>query len=40
VLVLQGDTYATRGIYHAGEHATSVILDGFSVNVDEVFGVR
>jgi Uma2 family endonuclease len=40
VLVLQGDAYATQGIYHAGERASSVLLDGFSVSVDEVFAAR
>lgn len=40
VLVLQGDTYATRAIYHSGEQAASVLLDGFGISVDEVFAVR
>jgi Uma2 family endonuclease len=40
VLVLQGDAYVTRRIYHTGEHATSVLLDGFTVGVDEVFAAR
>ena len=40
VLVLQGDSYATQAISHAGERAASVLLDGFSVRVDEVFGAR
>ncbi len=40
VLVLQGDSYATQAIFHDGERAASVLLDGFSVRVDEVFGAR
>jgi len=40
VLVLQGDTYATEGVYHGGERAISTLLDGFNVSVDEVFAAR
>ena len=40
VLVLQGDSYATQAIFHGGERAASVLLDGFSVRVDKVFGAR
>jgi Uma2 family endonuclease len=40
VLALRGDTYATHGDFHRGEQATSVLLTGFRVSVDDVFGVR
>ena len=40
VLILQDDAYATHGIYRAGERAASVLLDNFSVSVDEVFAAR
>jgi Uma2 family endonuclease len=36
VLVLQGDAYATLGVFGRGQQAVSKLLDGFSVNVDEV----
>ncbi len=37
VLTLAGDTYAEHGIFARGERATSPLLDGFGVAVDEVF---
>ena len=40
VLMLQDDAYVTQGIYHAGERAASVLLDTFSVDVDEGFAAR
>jgi Uma2 family endonuclease len=36
VLVLAGDTYVEHGIFQRGEQATSKLLEGFSVSVDEV----
>lgn len=40
VLVLRGDAYVTHGSYRAGERAVSVLLDDFSVSVDDVFAAR
>lgn len=40
VLVLDGTSYRTRGVFGRGEHATSALLAGFSVGVDEVFDAR
>lgn len=37
VLILDGDEYRTHGEFESGQKATSVLLDGFAVNVDEVF---
>ena len=37
VLRLQGEQYALRGEFKAGETATSALLPGFSVNVTDVF---
>lgn len=37
VLRLNGDRYEEAGVYHRGESAVSVLLDGFSVAVAEVF---
>jgi Uma2 family endonuclease len=37
VLTLQGDHYVTHNVFCRGERATSVLLDAFSVSVDEVF---
>jgi hypothetical protein len=36
VLVLEGDAYREAGIYHRGERAASVLLDGFGIAVDAV----
>jgi Uma2 family endonuclease len=40
LLSLRGDAYVEHGVFHRGERAASLILDGFSVGVDEVFDVR
>ncbi len=40
LLTLRGDAYAAHGVYRRGERVASLILDGFSVGVDEVFDVR
>lgn len=37
VLKLEGDTYAVHGEFTPGDAATSVLLDGFSVDVTSVF---
>lgn len=37
VLVLDGNAYRLHGEFKSGQTATSVLLDGFSTNVDEVF---
>ena len=37
VLILQGTTYREHGVFGAGLQATSVLLPGFSVSVDDVF---
>lgn len=37
VLTLAGNAYAEHGVFRRGDRASSKILDGFSVNVDEVF---
>lgn len=37
VLVLQGNSYLEHGIFGRGTIATSVLLPGFTVNVDAVF---
>jgi Uma2 family endonuclease len=37
VLTLKGKTYRQHGCFTAGSQATSVLLSGFSVSVDEVF---
>lgn len=31
VLVLEGDGYVEHGVFHRGEHATSKLLDGFTI---------
>jgi Uma2 family endonuclease len=40
VLTLEGDTYAEHGVFQRGDTATSRLLDGFSVSVDEVLNAR
>jgi Uma2 family endonuclease len=40
VLVLEGDAYAEHGVFRRGEHATSRLLAGFSVDVNEVFNAK
>jgi len=37
VLTLAGEKYDTHGVFTAGQTATSVLLDGFSVDVTAVF---
>ena len=37
VLQLQGATYVEHGVFRRGSHATSVLLDGFAVQVNAVF---
>jgi Uma2 family endonuclease len=37
VLRLEGDTYVEHGIFTRGSQATSVLLDGFTIQVDAVF---
>lgn len=39
VLMLENSVYTEHGVFGRGETATSVILPGFSVKVDEVFDV-
>jgi Uma2 family endonuclease len=40
VLALAGDAYAEHGVFRRGERASSQVLDGFSVDVDEVFNAK
>jgi Uma2 family endonuclease len=40
VLWLEGDSYTEHGIFHRGETATSVLLNGFAVPVDAVLDAR
>jgi len=40
VLVLEGNGYVEYGVFHRGEHATSKLLTGFSVSVDEVLDAK
>ncbi len=40
VLTLQGRHYRQHGEYTTGQTATSVLLDGFSIAVSEVFATR
>ncbi len=37
VLRLDGESYAVHGVFRRGDVATSVLLNGFTANVDEVF---
>ncbi len=37
VLTLAGEAYATHGVFHRGEQATSALLAGFALDVDAVF---
>lgn len=39
VLRLQGESYVEHGVFGRGDMATSVILPGFAVNVDQAFTV-
>ncbi len=36
---LDGDRYAVHGDFGSGQHATSVLLPGFGVDVADLFGV-
>jgi Uma2 family endonuclease len=40
LLTLRGDAYVEHGVFRRGQRAASLILDGFSVSVDEVFDTR
>ncbi len=40
VLVLEGESYVEHGVFHRGGRATSRLLDGFSVSVDEVLDAK
>lgn len=40
VLVLQDDVYVEHGVFHRSTRATSKLLDGFSVSVDEVLDAK
>jgi Uma2 family endonuclease len=40
VLALAGAAYVEHGVFHRGERAGSMLLDGFSVSVDEVLDAR
>ena len=37
VLTLNGERYRTHGAYKRGQRAESVVLDGFTISVDESF---
>lgn len=37
VLTLRGEAYAVHGVFRRGDRATSLLLDGFRVAVDDVF---
>jgi Uma2 family endonuclease len=37
VLTLDGESYTVHGEFHAGDAATSVLLESFSVDVTSVF---
>jgi len=39
VLRLEGEAYVEHGVFRRGDLATSVILPGFAVNVDQTFSV-
>jgi Uma2 family endonuclease len=40
VLVLEGETYTTYGVFRRGDRALSKLIDGFDVRVDEVFDAQ
>lgn len=40
VLVLEDAAYTEHGVFRRGDHASSRLLDGFTVSVDAVFDVR
>jgi Uma2 family endonuclease len=39
-LTLAGDVYTEHGVFHRGDQATSKLLEGFSVNVDDVLDAK
>ncbi len=40
VLTLEGETYAEHGVFGRGEQASSKLLNGFTVSVDEVLDAK
>jgi Uma2 family endonuclease len=40
VLLLDGEQYKLSGLYRPGDRASSVLLNGFAVEVTEVFGTK
>jgi len=40
VLTLAGDAYNEHGVFRRGEHASSKLLDGFSIEVSNVFDAK
>lgn len=40
VLAFDGELYAEHGVFHRGEQATSKLLEGFSVSVDDVLDAK
>jgi Uma2 family endonuclease len=40
VLVLESESYTEHGVFHRGDQATSKLLEGFSVSVDEVLDAK
>jgi Uma2 family endonuclease len=40
VLELVGEVYSEHGVFHRGERATSKLLDGFTLSVDEVLDAK
>lgn len=40
VRTLDGEAYAEHGVFARGQRATSKLLDGFSVSVDEVLDAK
>jgi Uma2 family endonuclease len=40
VLTLDGEAYAEHGVFRRGDSAVSMLLDGFTVSVDEVFDAK
>ena len=40
VLTLEGEAYPQHGIFRRGQRATSKLLDGFGIEVDEIFDAQ
>ncbi len=40
VLALAGNAYAVHGVFNRGQRATSTLLPGFDLSVDEIFDTR